>query len=1371
MRLGLDIGSKTIKLVLIDNDKIVKTFYKNHNGDIKSELVKIYNEITSQYGKDTIKSYGVCGSIELNDLNTIDNILASVEANRFLKSGCQNILSIGCETYSLIILDKNYNYVEHTINSLCAAGTGSFIDQQAERIGLSTEELARVAYNYKGKTPSIATRCAVFAKSDIIHSQAEGYSKEAIASGLCEGMARSLVANLIKGRDLEGNVLCIGGVSQNKKIVDEVSKLINKNIIVIPESLFFNAIGAAIIGKEKNFNIDSMINSMTKNREIRETLKIELKNYPDFKEDKFYIEDNIEITEYDSFTTNENVYIGIDIGSTSTKSIVINDKDKILLGLYTKTAGEPVKAVQKILHKINKITKDKKINILGVGTTGSGRKLIKEILNADIEINEITAHAKGATFLDPEVDTIIEIGGQDSKFTTLKNSNVVQAIMNYVCAAGTGSFIEEQAKRLGYTLDQISEIAIGKKAPFTSDRCTVYMERDLNIFLSEGFSKEEIITAVLYSVRDNYLSKVVGKTPIGEKIFFQGATARNKALVSVFQNELKKPIFVSKYCHLTGALGVSIIMKEMRIQKSNFRGMEFSFKFSNEVCELCANKCLLSIYEIDGIKTAWGLKCGRDYEDKKVKVAKKENNIEKLFYNIYYSNKKERKNNIKIGIPKILYLYEYYPLFKEYFEKLGFEVIIEEGSQNKLKDGVNLINSDFCAPIILTHGLIKSLLDKRVDYIFFPALINEENLVENNDKKFMEKKSDGYFCYYSEYAPTIINNLTTIDLQNKLISPKIEFNNTDISIVAENIANSISEKNLYTDKESLINDFITVYNDFKKRNELWKAEVSKIEKKDEKNFKIVFFGRPYIFFDKTINLNIPTSIEEKGYTILYQSGLDKDEAIYSKKLLDKMHWHYGQEILFGAEKVAKSSDMYPVFLTCFRCSPDSYLITYFKEIMSKYNKPYLIIQLDEHTSDVGYQTRIEAAIESFKIHYNSKKEIPSIISSGYKNDEIKSDYTVLLPYLSPIISELQKEAFIANGYNAIVLPLDQKIINSGYRYASGGECMPNVAIIGSIIENIKNRSYINPEKSIVYIPTVCMACNFNQYSILIELALEKSGLKEIKIANPNTLKQLPELPKELNVNLLEVNILGSILYKLYYRYHPYEIEDGITKRALDSSFLLIKEYLHNKKPLMEAAREIRKIFENIKVDLSYRKPRVGILGDLYVKYNSILNMDIYSLIEDLGGEVLIPSFTETVAHFIDADVRENNLDVKYKKGLTIFEKKYESIFKGMIDDSFEPSMDECYELMKKFGINHYIAGETSMNVGRMLYYIEHKIVDAVVHLNPVFCCPGVVSASIFRKIQKYYNIPIIDLFYDGNNKPNKQIVPQLYYLKEKRNAN
>jgi len=1367
MKLGIDIGSKNISIVLLEDSGVVfhKTF--SHNGNIFKNLIEEIEILLQKFSLKDIESYGICGSVDLKGIKTIDTILASVESNRYLSTGCRNILTIGCESYSLIILDENFNYIEHTINPLCASGTGSFIDQQAERIGLTSEELGELSYKFQGKTPVIATRCAVFAKSDIIHSQAEGFTKEAIAAGLCEGMARGVLANLLKGRTLKGGVLFAGGVSKNKKIVSELSKILGSPVKIIPESAYFNAIGAALLGKEKDLNLKNVISNISTKREIRDELKLESTDYPNFYEDEFYIEDNIEITKYSEVKEVADVYIGIDIGSTSTKSIITDENNEILYGLYTKTAGDPVKATQNIFQKVKKIFSGKKINILRVGTTGSGRKLVKEIINADLEINEITAHARGATFLSNDVDTIIEIGGQDSKFTLLKNGNVVSSTMNYVCAAGTGSFIEEQAKRLDITLDDISKMALGKKAPYTSDRCTVYMERDLNLFLSEGYSKEEIITAVLYSVRDNYLSKVAGRENLGDKIFFQGATARNKALVAVFEKEIKKPIFVSKYCHLTGALGIAVILKERNYQKSKFSGIDFEFKLSTEVCELCVNKCALSIYEVRGNKVAWGLKCGREYEDHKVKVKETKTAIDKIFNSTFIENiAGVEKNGKIIGIPKTLYLTEFYPLFKSFFEKAGFEVIIEEPSQAKMKNGSKLVNSDFCAPMLLAHGLVESLQNKKVDYIFFPTIINNKSLMKNEveTEYFIDKINDGYYCYYSEYAATIIDNLTALNIKDKLISPKMKFNKSntnDISVELIDITSKITN----IDSEKLREMFLDSYNKFLEDKKKFRRAGENILKNVDKS-KILFLGRPYTFFDNVVNLNIPKTFENYGFDILYQSMLElkPQELDYAKRFIDKAHWIFGQEIICAAEFAAKTENLFPVFLTCFRCSPDSYLISYFKDIMNCYNKPYLIIQLDEHSSDVGYQTRIEAAIETFKNHKSAAPK--NIEIKSYKNDSIKPSDTVLIPYVSPIISELQKSVFTAYGYNVIVMPLDQKIINKGYRYASGGECMPNVAISGSLIESIEKYS-LNPENCIVYLPTLCMACNFNQYSILLELASEKAGYDKIKIANGNSMKHIDELPKELNVNILEVNILGSILYKLYYKFRPYTKNPPDIDDALNRSMELIKTNLTNKKPLMEAAKEIKNLFQNLQVDMSVRKPRIAVLGDLYAKYNFILNDDIYSLIEELDGEVLVPSFTETAAHFLDADYRDNGLDIKYKRGLSLFERRYENVFKELLEDSFEPPMEEQVKLMEEFGIKNFIAGETSMNVGRALYYIKHNTVDAMVHLNPLFCCPGVVSASIFRKIQKDFNIPIIDIFYDGNNKPNKIIIPQLYYLRNK----
>lgn len=1377
MRIGFDIGSKNIHAVIMDQRlTLVEISTFEHNGNILKTFSQMLKDLFKKHNLSDLDTFGITGNIQFENIKVIDSILSIVEANKFLKVNAQNILSIGCESFYLILLDEKYNYVEHTQNSDCASGTGSFIDQQAKRLGFTTEDLAKKSYNYKAKSPSISTRCAVFAKSDIIHAQAQGFSKEAIAAGICEGVARSVLAYTVKGRELKGKFIIIGGVSKNKKIVSEISKILSKEVEIPENSDFFGAIGAAVLGEQNISLLKNLESEMAVHRELRDKLQIKLTDYPDFNEDTNYVEDDIEITLYQNIEERDyNLYLGIDIGSTSTKAIVLDEDKNIILGLYTRTAGDPIKAVHNLFIKLHSIFDRNNMNILGVGTTGSGRELVREVLNADLAINEISAHAKGATFLDPKVDTIIEIGGQDSKFTTLKNGTVVNSIMNYVCAAGTGSFIEEQAKRLNITLEQISKMALGQKAPYTSDRCTVYMERDLNIFLSEGWEKEQIIASVLFSVRDNYLSRVVGKTPLGNHIYFQGATAKNKALVAVFENEIEKPIFVSKYCHLTGALGSALYLIDKGINRSSFSGIDFEYTTSSEICTLCNNNCDLHIYEINGKKVAWGLKCGRDYEDKHYKKSDKLSFIEKEFINFHkteFVNKSNIKVKNKIGIPLVLYMYEYYSLFKDMFERLGYEVIIEKSSPQKLHSGMSLINSDFCAPMIVTHGIVDALNNKDVDYIFMPTIINGQSYVKKleAEEQYFNKVNDAYFCYYSEYAPTIVNNLTTINLKGKLISPLIKFNNTPIETVAKKFAGSIADR-IDQSIDTIYEAFLKAYSHYIERKTNWLSVGKKVFLEDKK-MKVMVLGRPYAIFDNQINQGILKKIEEMGFTIGYQSMI---EYSYSKQndkqdYLEKMHWFYGQQIMLASEYIIKNSNVYPIFLTCFRCSPDAYILNYFKKLMEEHNKPYLIIQLDEHSSDVGYQTRVEAGLETFVNDFDKKYERDTtIVRPEYNNHKISNDKIVLIPYISSLISNLQQYAYEEYGYKAIVLPVKQKTINIGYKFATGGECMPNVSIIGSVIETIKEQK-LKPDKCILYLPTICMGCNFNQYTVLMNFAANNADLRGLQISNPIATKQLEELPKELNVAISTVNILSSILYKLYYRFKPYEIIHKSSDDALEKSLSVIKTCLNEHRSLMEAAKEIRNIFENVEIT-SERKPRIGILGDLYLKYNEHINDDVCNFIMENGGEVLMPSFTETIAHFLDADIRENGLNNKYLRGLVMFERRFENVFKDLIDDSFEPSVEECINLMYEFGIDHYIAGETTINVSRMLYYIKHKTVDMVVHINPILCCPGVVSSSIFRKIQKEFNTPIVDLFYDGTNKPNKAIIPHLYYLKNKKKPN
>jgi len=1370
IRVGIDIGSKTLKTAVIKDDHIDALYTYDHKGNLAGTLKTVLRLIGEKYDKHDEISYGICGNIEIDEIQTIDSILASVEANRFLETGCRNIMGIGCESFYLVILDEKGNYREHSVNPMCASGTGSFLDQQAERIGMSIEELSEKAFAFKGKIPSIATRCAVFAKSDIIHAQAEGFRRDAIAAGLCKGMARSILSQLKKGRELDGGIVLTGGVSRNRMIASEIADQLDGNIKIIEHSAIFNAIGAAVLGQEISLNPDELVEAMVKKHERRDSLEITLTDYPDFQSENMYVLDDVEITVYqEPAEEKQDIIIGIDIGSTSTKAVILDyHSDAVLAGLYTRTAGAPVEVVKKVLAHIAGLYRNTALIIRGVGTTGSGRTLVKEIINADLVVNEITAHAKGAIFLDPEVDTIIEIGGQDSKFTQLEKGQVVNAAMNYVCAAGTGSFIEEQAIRLGISLDEIAGLAMGQKAPYTSDRCTVYMERDLNLFQVEGFNKAEIITAVLHSVRDNYLSKVVGKLPLGNRIFFQGATARNKALVAAFEQQIGKPISVSAFCHLTGALGTAVLLKELHLEKSQFAGLDFEYSTDREVCSLCHNQCDLSLYKVGDRTTAWGLKCGREYEEKKYSGKKKISNLELNQKKIFTSpGEYENRKPVTVGLAKGLYQAEFYPLFEDFFRSLGCEVIVEDSSAQNLNQGNKMVNSDFCAPLVMIHGMVDKLLKKGVDFIFLPALVNEKSQLDNGDseKKFREKVRDSYYCYYSSYAPSIIFNVLDEEDREKIIAPNLYLDDNTpeelAAIIAASIGNLVNE-----DSQQISNQFVQSLSTYRDQQKIWKDEGRKIVESRQDKMKIMLLGRPYSIFDKQLNLGIPAKLEELGFDLLYQSMIETEEAEspVTGKFLEKMHWYYGQEILKAAEITAKSENIYPVFLSCFRCSPDSYLLTYVKEIFKAYNKPYLVIQLDEHTSDVGYQTRIEAAVDTFQNHFKKVKAVePEEIADDLTIPFSEGD-TVLVPFVSDIVSLLQAEAFAANGFDSAVVPLEQSMINRGYRYASGGECMPNVAIIGSVMEYIE-REGLDPRKCTVYLPGLCMSCNFNQYAVLFDNACENSEFKGLKVYNGNMIQKIDNVPRELNLNIMEVGILGSLLYKLYFRFTPYEQFPGSAKKILNQSISLLTEALHERTSLHDAAKDIRLLFEDLPLRDIPRKPRAILVGDFYAKYNNILNHNLTEEILDLGAEVIIPSFTETVNHFLHEDLLDNKVNRKFHKGFVLVEKRFELVFRGLLEEEImEPDMDECTRLADRYSYDRSLAGETAISLGRVLYMLEKRQVEAIVHINPVFCCPGVVSSSIFQRIKDDYNVPVIDLFYDGNNKPNDLLKPQLYYL-------
>jgi predicted CoA-substrate-specific enzyme activase len=1404
-QLGIDIGSLYLGAVSIEEGNLTHAEYRPHGGDITGAVSAVLED--PRFAE--FDSVGITGKIPGKEGMAINNTLCLVEGGTFLAPGSRNIFAIGGETFSLILFDESGEYIEHSVNPPCASGTGAFIEQQAERLGYTVQELALEAASFGEKTPVIATRCAVFAKTDIIHAMQEGYSKQAVAAGLCEGIGRSIVDNLVKGRDLFPPVAVIGGVSKNRKVVDTVREILRMEVLVPAHSEVAGAAGAALLGDMKKVPKGFFEAGSTLERERRPRLSPSRgsKQQADQSPRGAWEQGGNKTADFNRFVRGEvevmlplqapdigeGVRIGIDIGSTSTKAVVLDGENRFAGGFYTATRGEPVEAVKRCMKVMKGSLPLDGVRLLSTGTTGSGRKLIQKLLQADLAVNEITAHAKAAVFLDPEVDTILEIGGQDSKFTRLRDGEVYFSTMNYVCAAGTGSFIEEQAKRLGVELSDFSDMAFRAEPPYTSDRCTVYMERDLHALLGEGWSREALAAAVLNSVRDNYIAKVVGRSPLGDHIVFQGATGRNRALISSFEELLDKPLVVSPFCHLTGALGAALLSTNAADGDSNFDWAAEEIQVREEVCTRCANRCLLTVIDRDGESIGWGMRCGKEYSERGP-VGTQPGIVEKRFAEVMkpldVPNPDRESARAAIGVPAVLYNAEYAPLWLRFLRTLGFHTVELKNSGGAVADGKRIINSDFCAPIIHAHGVFARFLRTGTDRIFYPAVINEAS-AEQKEHRFKKKTTDSYFCYYSQYLPSILSKLTAEDFESTLISPLLSFNSQSTEEIADELFESLHEEFPSVTREEVLSAFSESYRLFQEQRSAWSElyGLHQLEHPAEKGggdsdrgaeVEIALTGRPYIALDPSLNLRIPEKIEALGARVFWQEEFSppNHEGAYAKKYLDRMHWHYGKQILKLTEYAARRENLFLVYITSFRCSPDSFLLSYVQDIMEHYGKPFLILQVDEHSSDVGYETRIEAGVTSFRNYLAKRQGVKASTETpageerptAAKDDQLSPGDTVLIPYLDECISSFWAACFRKAGYGTVLLESREADLMTGYQYTNGGECMPLVSLIGSVIRRVQD-SALSPETTFFYMPTTCLACNFPQFPILADLAFKRAGMGDVKIGLINNMAPGEILPQSLTIRMLESNIIGGILYKLYHRIRPYEEIGGETDAVFEEGVRRIENAILAEEDLRSTLTEVIESFRRIRRNESGgRKPRIGLLGDLYVKFNSLINQDVQKTVDELGGELIVPSLTEYPFHFYDADIRLYGDNPRPFKLLRTIEQRYEKLADDLIGDQREPDFSECVELMEEYRIRHYIAGETSINIGRALYYIKHEQVEAILHLNPIFCCPGVVTSSVYRKIQEDFGVPIIDIFYDGTGDRNEVLIPHLHYLQKRCNV-
>lgn len=855
----------------------------------------------------------------------------------------------------------------------CAAGTGSFLDQQALRLGYSVEEMSAVVRS-AATSARIAGRCSVFAKSDMIHAQQKGCSPAEILRGLCRAVAQNFKSSVVKGRSVTAPVLFIGAVAGNEGVAEalrEAFELDAEQLVVPPLHAFCGAIGAAMLEAEetekRSFGEIHRLQQHSGQRRPFDGTPLTLDNVTRLR-------DRVGPYEPADGSAPFEGYLGIDVGSVSTNLVVVDEAGDVVFDSYLRTAGRPVEVVQQGLLELAAAWGDR-VRIAGVGTTGSGRELVAEFVGADVVHDEITAHKTGAVHVSaaqggPPVDTIFEIGGQDSKFISIENGVVVDFTMNEACAAGTGSFLEEQAEKLGIEIKgEFARLALASTAPTRlGERCTVFMERDVTGWLHKGEPIPDLVAGLAYSIALNYLNRVVRGRHIGEAIYFQGGTAYNDAVAAAFAAILGKRITVPPYNGVMGAIGMALIARDWRRagrKESRFRGYDLTRlgrTTRDFVCRACANECDIKEFTIDGQKSYWGDKCSDRYRRPAASARRpviedlfeyRDQVIEELTGQPLAAPAAIGPGPLSVGIPRTMATLERYPFWHAYLSALGVRPVLSRPTDRRMAgEGIELALAQPCYPVQVAHGHVASLFDLGVDYVLVPNMLDNES---------HDESCVAHFCPWTQTLPYVLRSAPRLEpVGQRILAPGLHFQLGPDSIkdaLAE-MAQRLGVTRRASDQA--VDAAYAAQRTFQER--LLEAGARALDALDRSGAPgVVLVGRPYNIYDRSINCDIPRKLRRHyGVNVIPLDFLVTGREMVGD-LHSNMYWTSGQRMLAAARLVAARPNLHIIYISNFKCGPDSYIKYYTRQAAGA---PLLVLQFDGHGNDAGYLTRCEAYLDS-----------------------------------------------------------------------------------------------------------------------------------------------------------------------------------------------------------------------------------------------------------------------------------------------------------------------------------------------------------------------------------------------------------------------
>ena len=1391
--LGIDIGSTTVKIAILDeNHTILFSDYERHFANIRETLSALLQKAFSELGNISLHPM-ITGSGGLTLANHLgvpftQEVIAVATALKELAPKTDVAIELGGEDAKIIYFEGGN--VEQRMNGICAGGTGSFIDQMASLLQTDASGLNEYAKGYSSLY-TIAARCGVFAKTDIQPLINEGATKEDLAASIFQAVVNQTISGLACGKPIRGHVAFLGGplhfLSELKAAFIRTLKLDEEHIIDTDNSHLFAAIGSALnAGEDVTFSLEEMVGKLS--CEIHMEFEVE-RMEPLFADEASYEafkkrHEAHRVGTADLASYHGNAYLGIDAGSTTTKIALVGEDGSLLYSFYSSNDGSPLKTAIRSLKEIYaQLPAD--VKIVRSCSTGYGEALMKAAFLLDDGEVETVAHYYAAAFFDPKVDCILDIGGQDMKCIKIKNQTVDSVQLNEACSSGCGSFIETFAKSLNYSVQDFAKAALFAKHPIDlGTRCTVFMNSKVKQAQKEGASVADISAGLAYSVIKNALFKVIkvsDASELGKNIVVQGGTFYNDAVLRSFERIAGCEAVRPDIAGIMGAFGAALIARERyesgyETQMLSYEKLcELKYETSMAKCRGCTNNCRLTVNKFSGGRTyVSGNRCERG-----IGGQKNASNVPNLFeYKMqrlfsYPALEPDKAPRGTVGIPRVLNMYENYPFWHVFFTKLGYRVILSPGSNRKIYElGIESIPSESeCYPAKLAHGHVTWLIRQNVDFIFYPAVFYERDEVEG--------ANNHYNCpIVTSYSENIKNNVEEITGgQMRLRNPFLSFR--DLGTVTMALLKEFAELPAKEVKEAASaawDELALVREDIMKKGE---ETLKYLEETGKRG--IVLAGRPY-HIDPEINHGIPELITSFDLAVLTEdsiSHLGKPE----RPLIVSDQWMYHSRLYAAASYVKTVENLDLIQLNSFGCGLDAVTTDQVNDILSGADKIYTCLKIDEVNNLGAARIRIRSLLSAIKVREMQKKE-RTIRSSAVERvmftEEMRKDYTIICPQMSPIHFEIFEPAFASCGYNFVVLNNDNKhSVDVGLKYVNNDACYPSLLVVGQIMEALLSGKY-DLNKTAIIMTQTGGGCRATNYVGFIRRALKKADMEQIPVISLNLAGIESNPGFHLNANLLIRAALaaefGDIFMRCVYRMRPYEAVPGSVEAVHQKWLAVVKEFVTSRhlslRRYNQLCRDIIRDFDKIELR-DIKKPRVGIVGEILVKFSPAGNNHLVELLESEGAEAVVPDLIDFMLYcFYNQIYKADHLGTGKKAALVsslgiwaiehILRKTAVKEFQKSRHFSAPTPIREIAGYAESIVSIGNQTGEGWFLTGEMIELI-HDDVPNIVCTQPFGCLPNhVVGKGVIKALRKAYpesNIVAID--YD----PGASEVNQLNRIK------